>query len=69
MQREEVNSSNVAEVGYDPKTLTMEVLFRNGGLYQYFEVPQQVYDELRNAGSFGAYMNQNIKGRYRYARV
>jgi hypothetical protein len=69
MQREPVNSSNVVEVGYDPDSSTMEVLFRNGSLYQYFDIPQHEYDALRNAGSFGAYMNQNIKGRYRYARV
>lgn len=69
MQRESVNSSTVAEIGYDEKSYTMEVLFRNGGLYQYFEVPQHEYQALRSASSIGAYISQNIKGKYRYARV
>jgi hypothetical protein len=70
MQREPVaNSSNIAEIGYDEKSYTLEVLFRSGGLYQYFEVPKQEYEGLRSASSVGAYLSQHIKGKYRYARV
>jgi len=62
-------SSNVASVGYDHKTQTLEVEFTNGSVYQYFDVPQSVYDQLINADSVGKYLNVNIKGSYRYARV
>lgn len=69
MIRTPVNSSNIAEVGYDESSATMEVLFRGGRLYQYFDVPSRVYQELVQADSCGRYLNQEIKGRFRYARV
>jgi DNA helicase HerA-like ATPase len=69
MDREPVSSSNVVSVGYDPKTLTLEVEFLDGALYQYFDVPEIEADGLVGADSVGKYLNDNIKGRYRYARV
>jgi hypothetical protein len=69
MQRRSVSSTNIAEVGYDEPRRILEVLFRNGTTYQYFDVPPQEYQALMNAGSLGQYLNANIKGRFRYARV
>ena len=69
MRRERVTSSNIAEIGYDEPSRTLEVMFNNGRIYQYFEVPQQVYRELVGGGSIGKYLNAHIKGTYRYARV
>jgi hypothetical protein len=69
MKRESVSSTNIAEIGYDPPSLTLEVMFRNGGVYQYFDIPKQEYESLLGAASIGEYLNRNIKGRYRYARV
>ena len=69
MTRDPVSSSNLAEVGYDPPTQTLEVCFKSGRTYQYFDVPEGVYEGLKNAGSPGAYLNQEVKGKFRYARV
>ena len=69
MTREPVSSSNLAEIGYDGSTQTMEVCFKSGGTYQYFDVPRDIYDELRTAESLGGYLNSEVKGRFRYARV
>ncbi len=69
MNRERVTSSNVAEIGYDEGQRTLEILFVNGSLYQYFEVPPHMFNELRQASSIGQYLNANIKGHFRYARV
>lgn len=69
MAREPVNSSNLAEVGYDQHTQTLEVCFKSGRTYQYFDVPEQVYEGLKKAGSPGAYLNSAVKGSFRYARV
>jgi hypothetical protein len=69
MRRQPVTSSNIAEVGYDENSRTLEVLFMSGNLYQYFDVPSQIYAELMQAGSVGQYLNANIKGNFRYARV
>lgn len=69
MRRDPVTSSNIAEVGYDTNNRILEILFNSGAVYQYFDVPQQVYDGLMNASSKGGYVNSNVKGHYRYARV
>lgn len=69
MQRQPVTSSNVESVGYDEQTETLEIAFNNGGVYQYFDVPQRVFDELLSAGSIGGYLAAHIKGVYRYSKV
>ena len=69
MERIGVSSTNVASIGYDSTTGTLEVEFIHGGIYQYFDVPEVIFQELINADSKGKYLNANIKGSYRYARV
>ena len=53
MNRTPVTSSNVASVGYDPVTMTLEGEFKNGSVCQYFDVPEVVYQELMSAASVG----------------
>lgn len=69
MNRQPVTSSNIASIGYDANSQTLEIEFLNGGVYQYFDVPQHVHEELMNASSHGQYLAQNIKGIYRYSKV
>ena len=69
MNRTPVTSSHVASVGYDLNTMTLEVEFRNGAVYQYFDVPETEYQHLMSASSVGTYLNQNIKASYRYAQI
>jgi len=66
MNRTPVSSSHVASVGYDPNTLTLEVEFNDGSVYQYFDVPETVYQELLRASSVGTFMHANIRDNYRY---
>lgn len=70
MERTPVASSNLASVGYDAASSTLEIEFHKSGVYQYFAVPQDVYDSLMAAGSKGTYFDQSIKkAGYAYARV
>ena len=70
MQRTPVESSNLASVGYDPNSATLEVEFRKSGVYQYFGVPPEEYEGLMNAGSKGTYFDQRIKkAGYSYSKV
>ncbi len=67
MQMIPVNSSNLASVGYFSSTLRIQ--FHNGGMYEYDNVPYQVYVELMNAASKGHYFHTHIKGFYPYRRI
>ena len=69
MERTAVRSRDIAIVGYDSKTSTLEVTFRNGGVYHYFGVPAEVYKTLMTAPSQGTYFNQDIKEKYPYRKV
>jgi len=69
MNRVAVGSTSIAEIGYDQQTQTLEIQFRHGGVYQYFDVPVSVHEDLMAAPSQGRYLLDQIKGRYRYARV
>lgn len=69
MERIPVDSSNIASIGYDEDTNTLEIEFHNGGVYQYFDVPFDVYDGMMEAGSKGQYLAQQIKGQFRYVKV
>jgi hypothetical protein len=64
-----VDSTIVAGVGYDDETLTLEVHFTTGAVYQYFDVPRSAYDEFLHAASKGQYFNEVVKNGYRYMRL
>lgn len=70
MIRVPVTSSDLASVGYDPETVTLEVEFNKSGVYQYFGVPPHVHEELMMASSKGKYFNQFIRrGGYQYMKI
>lgn len=61
MNRQSVESSNLASVGYDAENEILEIEFNHGGDYKYFDVPENVYEELMSASSHGQYFDRNIK--------
>jgi hypothetical protein len=69
MDRRIVQSANVASVGYDELSNTLEVEFMKGTIYQYFGVPQNVYDQLMQAPSKGQFVNAYIKNAYPFSRI
>lgn len=69
MNRTPVSSSNIASIGYDNGTSTLEVEFVGGSVYQYFDVPERVYLEFMRASSKGQFLHAHIKDVYRYSRV
>jgi KTSC domain len=69
MDRYSVASSNIASIGYDEGTETLEVEFLNGTVYQYYNVTQIVYEQLMQEGSKGRFLNTYIKNAYPYSRV
>jgi len=70
VERIPVSSTDIASVGYETDTQTLEVEFRSGTVYQYFNVPKFHYEGLLNASSKGRYFNEHIKnGGYAYAKV
>ena len=69
MQREPVESSTLASVGYDETQVLLELEFRSGELYRYFGPPHNIHRELMTAESKGRFFNQNIRDRFPYVRL
>ena len=69
MEREAVSSSNLVSVGYNADSETLEVEFKNSGVYEYYNVPQFMHERLMQAGSIGAFFNAEIKNSYACSKV
>lgn len=65
MEMLKVESSNVREIGYENGTL---YVVYSAGTYMYHNVPEELFEGLKNADSKGRFMNENIKGRYTYSK-
>lgn len=68
MERMAVSSSNLLSVGYEIETMILEIEF-NSGLYQYYDVPEYIYQELINSSSLGHYFNHNIKNNFSFSAI
>ena len=57
-----VDSSIISAIGYDGTNI--EVHLRSGKKYQYFPVPENVFQNFLNATSKGKFWNLQIKPKY-----
>ena len=69
IQRQPVNSSDIASIGYDAAAQILEIEFHATGSYRYFSVPAAVFETLRTTPSPGKYFLQNIKGQFAWEKV
>jgi KTSC domain len=64
-----VQSGLLARMAYDHHQTLLQLEFRGGTVYQYFQVPCQTYQDLLQAASKGAYFNRHIRRVFRCARL
>lgn len=69
MQRDAVSSSNIMSAGYDPASETMEIEFKDGAVYQYYNVSEHLYAQFESAPSKGQFFNIYIKNAVPFSRV
>lgn len=63
-----IESSLLSSIRYSIDA-TLELEFRSGAIYRYFDVPQTVLEGLIAAESKGAYFNRNVRSRFPYQRL
>lgn len=59
-----MSSQIIHSIGYDPARQLLEIQFRNGWIYEYDSVPQQVYRALMTAPSHGKYLKRHVVDTY-----
>lgn len=66
-----VESSNLSRVAFldDPENGTLYVEFSPGRIYQYAEVPADLYQELLDAESAGKFFSSQIRDEYDTTRL
>jgi hypothetical protein len=69
VDREYVESSMITSFGFDQSISILEVEFKSGAVWQYFNVPENIYYEMKSASSCGKFFNANIKGQYSESQV
>ncbi|SDO22059.1 KTSC domain-containing protein [Polaromonas sp. JS666] len=69
MEMQFVDSSTIERIGYDPNSSTLRIEFKSNRTYDYFNVPENVFNELRSASSVGSYHARNIKNSYSYTEI
>jgi hypothetical protein len=73
MIRTPVKSSYIAAIGYDAEKKVLEVEFKRGDAYRYFDVPQDVYDGLiaasQSEDSSVGKLFSSIRGAFAFERV
>lgn len=61
---QQLASSNIDAMRYDPETQVLQIRFKSGQTYDYNGVPQAIADGLAAAASPGSFFAQNIKSNY-----
>lgn len=61
-----VKSSNIDYIGFDVKTETLQIQFNNGNVYQYYNVPKPLFDDLINSSSKGKFAHRFIYFSFKY---
>lgn len=62
-------STVVASMVYNEKRATLRVTYVSGKIYDYKNVPPEVYAEMRSAPSKGKFLNERIKGHYPFKKI
>jgi KTSC domain len=61
-----VQSSLLASVSYDPGESILLLEFCDGAVYQYFDVPAEIHNNLLAAESKGSYFNRRIRDYFQH---
>lgn len=67
-----VSSSQIEAIGYDEASKTLAVKFKKGAVYQYQNVPAELYKQFSKAESLGKFFGATIKahpGAYPFKKV
>lgn len=62
-------SAVIAGYDYDAETETLTVRYQTGKVYQYLDVPEKVYRDMRSTLYKGYFLNREIKGHYTFTDV
>ncbi|KFM99857.1 KTSC domain-containing protein [Bacillus clarus] len=63
-----ITSKNLVAVGYNPFSMVLRIKLKNA-TYDFFDVPESIYNGLLNAQSKSYYHDTYIKNSYRRTKI
>lgn len=63
----DVNSSCLSAVCYNARNRVLKIRFCSGDVYQYEDVPENIFDNLLDSASLGQYFNYYIKDVFNFS--
>jgi hypothetical protein len=62
-------STVIHHFSYDPESRRLRVFFMSGIVYDYVNVPAELFEQFQNTFSKGKFLNEQIKGKYAFEKV
>lgn len=62
-------SSVIKEMEYDKTKNILRIGFVSGMIYDYLDVPEEIFSAMRSAQSKGTFFNEHIKPHYSFRRI
>ena len=64
-----IKSTNLKSAIYETGTKTLTVTFNNGSIYEYYELPWEIFTKFRMSESQGKFFNTSISRTYKYKKI
>ncbi|SFI67284.1 KTSC domain-containing protein [Kaistella treverensis] len=61
-------SSVIKKYFYKPEQQILTIVYVSGAVYDYLDVPQEIFDDFRAAFSKGTFLNKKIKPNFKYEK-
>jgi hypothetical protein len=69
MKRTAIAAQGIAQVGYEDGSEILEIEFTSGRVFQFFNVPQKMFNQLMVTPYKEVYYESNIYERFPYKRI
>lgn len=69
MRHHPVTSSRISSIGYDSRSLTLEICFHDKSIYQYQNVPERFFTVFLTVVSKGRFYDGVVKGKFPEKKV
>lgn len=65
----EIQSSNLKSAKYDTENKILEITFNNNSVYEYKDVPWNIFTKMRLSESQGKFFNTDISKKYEFKKI
>lgn len=65
----DINSSNITSAKYDTETKDLTINFKSGFIYDFYDIPWELFTKFRLSESQGKFFNSQIKNKFKFKKL